>query len=237
MDPARLNFLANHPEIRPHVGGEGALDLTALALNPAVIVLDSEHGAFVLVPILPQVYELHTMFLPEGRGRDFFDRAREMFRYVFCETDAVEIVTKVPDDNRGAAVACAKTGFRERFHRENVSYRSLSIEGWALGDPLCRERGQAFHDTLEAAKIASGSELPVHSEDPAHDAVVGAAMMMRDLSKGVDFYNIWATFAGYATIAIVGPNLVDIRDAIIEVRDGDVGVLQCRSAQSLGLRV
>lgn len=231
MNPARLNELANHPEVRPWLlGADGPLDLTPLVMNPAVVVLEGGHGAFLLVPISEEAYELHTLWLPEGRGKTFFADAAEMFRYIFTRTPAREIATKVPDANRGAAVASTKTGFRERFHRAGMSFRALSIEDWALADPHCALHGHHFHSVLEEAGALS------HEEDPVHDHIVGAALLMAyagNLEKGVNFYGEWAAFAGYAQIAIVGPNLVDIRDAIVEVHDGRVGVLTCQPEQRL----
>lgn len=226
MDAARLNALANHPDIRPFVlGGEGPLDLTPLVMNPAVVVLEAEHGAFVLVPIQKTVYELHTLWTPEGRGAPFFAHAAEMFCYVFTRTPALEVVTKVPDGNRGAAIASAKVGFRERFHRAVMSFRSISIEAWALGSEACLDEVARFHAIMKEAGVLS------HGDDPVHDHIMGAALLMAHAgqqAKGVDFYGTWASFAGYASVAIVGPNVLDVRDAIIEIRDGRVGVLACR---------
>lgn len=233
MNPARVNELANHPEVRPWLlGADGQLDLTSLVMNPAVVVLEGEHGAFLLVPIGETTYELHTMWVPEGRGKPFFADAAEMFRYIFTRTPALEIATKVPDANRGAAVATAKTNFRERFHRAGMSFRALSIEDWALNDRIAALQGHMFHEGLEQAKEATGSTFPTHDDDPVHDHIVGGALLMAyagNLEKGVNFYNEWAVFAGYAQVAIVGPNLVDIQDAIVEVHDGRVGVLHCLS--------
>lgn len=231
MDAERLNALANHPDVRPWLlGPDGPLDLSPFVLNPAVVCLEAEHGAFLLVPILPQVYELHTMWMKAGRGKAFFAHAAEMFRYVFTRTDALEIVTKVPDGNRAAAVASTVTGFRERFHRAGISFRSLDAETWALRSEACLEEGERFHSVMEAAGALS------HDEDSVHDHVVGAALLIAyegNLVKGIDFFNAWSAFAGYATIDLVGPNLIDVRDAIIEVRDGRVGVLRCQSVEPL----
>mgnify|MGYP007024660784 CR=1 FL=1 len=49
-------------------------------------------------------------------------------------------------------------------------------------------------------------------------------------AKAVGFYNRWATFAGYATIEAVGHNLIDVRDAIVEVSGGEMRVLLVRHA-------
>lgn len=235
MTPERINALANDPEIRPWVGGEGVLDLTALVENVAVVTLEFKHGAFMLVPISETVYELHTMFLPEGRGADFFVNATEMFRYLFTRTPALEIVTKVPDGNRGAAVASTKAGFRERFHRAGTSFRSLSIERWALGDEACFDAGERFHDKVHAANLETGPLLPPHPFDEAHDHIVGAAFLIayeNNIEKGVDFYNQWAAFAAYPPVRYLGNGIVDMSEPgfsfIVEIRNQDHFVLACR---------
>lgn len=246
MDATFLNQVANHPEVRPWLGGEGSLDLTEAANNPANILLEADGGGWVLHPIMPGVYELHTMFLPEARGRSYFAAAAEALRWMFTQTDALEIVTRCPDDNGGARMAASVVGFRERFRREDawkpgvgVSYQVFSVDDWFVRDKECLAAGRAFHEALEAAKLAAGSTLPVHPEDEAHDRAVGACtLMIRGgyMAKGVSFYCRWASFAGYATIEALSPTLVDVRDAIIEVRaDGTMGVLTCRSAPRLDL--
>lgn len=50
------------------------------------------------------------------------------------------------------------------------------------------------------------------------------------VAKGVQFYNRWASLAGYQSIAVlsVTPTILDVRDAVIEVRGGQMEVLQCR---------
>lgn len=243
MDVARLNELANHQALRPFLGGvDGPLDLTPLVDNPEVIVLEGDGGAFLLTPLYPGCYELHTLFLPEARGALFFIQAQEMFRYIFTQTDALEIVTKCPDDNRGAALAATKAGFRERFHRADawkpgvgVSFRGLSIDDWFIRDPECEREGVEFHAMLEGAKEAAKSSLKPHPVDPVHDHAVGAALLMAKagrLEKGVGFYVRWATFAGYAPIYVAGTGLIDIHDALIEIRDGSMNVLLCRGKES-----
>lgn len=243
MDATFLNEVSNHPEVRPWLGGDGVLDLGALADNPDNVLLETDGGGWVLHPLLPGVYELHTMFLPEGRGRSYFAAAREALRWMFSATDALEIVTKCPDDNGPARMAASIAGFRERFHRDDawkpgvgVSYQVFSIDDWFVRDKECLAAGRAFHDTLEAAKTAAGSTLPTHPDDEAHDRAVGAAVLMirgGNMSKAVAFYNRWAIFAGYATIEALSPSLVDVRDAIVEVRGDAMGVLKCRSGLPL----
>lgn len=244
-DATFLNELANHPEIRPFVGGGlEPLDLTAVCQNPANIILVVDGaGAWVLQMLMPGVYELHTMFLPEARGRPYFVAAKQALAYVFGQTDALEIVTKCPDDNDGARMAAATMGFRERFRREGawqtgagISYRVFSIDDWFVRDRTCLVEGRAFHSALEAAKEAQGCTLATHPDDEAHDRAVGAACLMIKggrTDKAIGFYNRWAIFAGYATIFALSPTVIDVRDAIVEVRGGEIGGFLCRSEPPL----
>lgn len=240
MDPAFLNDVANHPEVRPWLGAPDVpvLDLAVLIGNPANIAIEGEHGGWVLTAMGGGVYEIHSLFRPEGRGKPFFAGAREMLRYVFTRTDATEILTKCPDDNGGARMAAAMVGFRERFSRADawapgvgISYQAFTIDDWFVRDAEALRLGQDFHNMLEREKVLTGSERDLHPDDPTHDRAAGAALLMigaGDTGKGVSFYNRWAVFAGYQTIVALGAGLVDIRDAIVEVQGKEVRVLLCR---------
>lgn len=238
MDGANLTRIANDPEVRPWIGGEGVMDLGPLLSDPANYGIEADHGGWLLHPILPGVYELHSLFLKEGRGKPFFAAAREMFRFMFAETDCLEIVTKCPDDNPAARMAAATVGFRERFRREDawapgvgISYQVFSVDDWVARDGECLAQGEAFHDALKAAQITAGSDRPFHPDDEAHDRAVGAAtLMIRGgyTAKGVGFYNRFAKFAGYAEVQAVGPRTIDVVDAVVEVVPTGFEVLLCR---------
>lgn len=228
-DAAFFNAVANHESVRPFLGGEpGPLDLAPVVENPAVIALRAKHGGWIYSPLISGAYELHTLCLPEGRGRQQIAGAKEGFRWMFVETDCLEILTKCPDDNGPARWASSYCGFRERFHRPEawgpgvgVSYRAFTVDDWMARDAECLVQGQAFHARLEAAK--AGSDSPAHPDDPAHDRAVGAALLMARAGhthKGVGIYNRWAAFAGYAQIEALSPSVIDIRDALIELRPG-----------------
>lgn len=238
MDATFINEVANHPEVRPFLGGEGPLDFTLFAQTPQNLVIEADGGGWLLQPVWPGVYELHTLFLPIGRGKAFFAQIKEMFRFVFTTTDATEIVTKCPDNNPAARMAATLVGFRERFRRENawesgvgISYMALTIDDWALRDTEAIKAGEEFHDVLEAAKVAKGSDRPIHDDDQTHDRFAGAAWLILNAGqpdKAVAFYNRWAIFAGYATIAHVGHGAVDVQDAVIQTIQGRTVILACR---------
>lgn len=242
-DAAFLNKVANSPEVRPYVGpGDNELDLTSLIANPANIALETESGGWVLINLMSGVYELHTLFLPSGRGAGYFAAAHEALRWMFTRTDCLEILTRCPHDNPAARMAAVKVGFREWFHRDavwqsglgepcGVSYQALTLDGWIARDDEIAYVGHDFHVQLENAKLAHGSDLPDHPEDEAHDRVVGAAFLMARhglMGKAVAVYNRWATFAGYVPIKALSETIVDVQDAILEVVNGEMRVLGVR---------
>lgn len=238
MDSALLNRVINDPSVRPHVvADDGIVDVTTVVQNPDNYALVTEHGGFILIRHEPGVYEVHSQFLPEGRGKHAVAAMREGFRYMFANTDCLEIVTKVCDDNLPADSFAKIAGFKHRFSRENawngkrMSYRAITIDDWAMTDPVARKAGQDFHERLEAEKVRRGSVLPVHDEDQVHDRYVGAAYLLfqHQPTKAVWFYNKWARFSGYATIELLSdrPTVVDVRDAIIELGD-DLNFLSVR---------
>lgn len=233
FDAAFLNRIANDPSVRPFLGGEGPIEAGGIVGNPDNVALATEHGAWVFMPLYPGAYEVHTMVLPEGRGRPHIAAAREGLRYMFARTDCVEILTKCPDDNGPARWASSVLGFRERFHRDDawapgvgVSFRALTADDWFVRDAVCLQEGRALHDLMEAAKRPGAAG---HPPDEMHDRAAGAASLMvraGQAAKGVGFYNRWARFAGYPPIAALSPSVVDAGGGfIIEHVDGALEVL------------
>ena len=244
MDARFLNAVANHPDVRPWIGGEGALDLGPVLADPLNVALTFEAGGWVFARHEAGIHELHTLILPEGRGRRARDAWREAERYLFARTDAREIVTRVPANNRGAALAARLCGFRERFRRTaafraaggamvDVSYQALTIDDWAGRDAEALKAGEVFHAQIEVAKSVADSALPDHPEDAAHDQAAGAACLMigcGNARKGVWFYNRWARLAGYPGVRIVTecPLVIDVGEGmLVDVSEGTMEVIRC----------
>jgi hypothetical protein len=244
LDPRWLNAIANHPEVRPWIGGAGELDLSSLISDPGNFALGARGGGWVFVRHEPGTYELHTLFLPEARGWACRDAWLVAERFMFTATDAREIVTRVPAHNRAAALAATLCGFQERFAREGafhthegelvaVSYQARTFDAWWTADPVAHKAGRVFHEQLEKAKAKAFSGLPEHADDEAHDRAVGAACLMvaaGNPRKGVWAYNRWARLAGYQPIVLLSENpiAIDVRDAIVGVKNGSMEVLRCR---------
>lgn len=244
MDARKLNEVANHPEVRAWLGGgAGAIDLSDLVSNPANVAFEGAHGGFIAHKQGDGVYEVHSLFVPEGRGEFVMEAAREAQRFMFCATDCTELRTKCPDGNAAALGLCRAGGFQHLFRREKcwpangemvgASYHSLNIQRWISRDDQVAEVGHWFHEKLTEAKLSDGSDRPVHDDDEAHDRYVGASVLMiksGNPRKAVWSYNRWAVFAGYAPIKLLSdaPVIIDVVDAVVAPRGDDMEILLCR---------
>jgi len=184
LDPASINAAANHPDVRPWLGllNLGPLDLTALVTDPANVTLAGEHGGFLCHRIGEGLFEIHSIFSPGGRGR-LRPETRAGLRFLFTQTDAVRVVTQVPDCNPRAAALALKTGFEQVLHRPSawdapdgtrcgVSYQAVTLDRWAevstevlvtggaLANAVALETDDAALRTLgAAAELATGSPI------------------------------------------------------------------------------
>ncbi len=241
----RLNAVVNHPEVRPWVGGAGRLDLSGMIADPRNILLMRDGGGCLFQWLDAGYYEVHTQFVPETRGPEALRAVRDALWFMFTATDAVDIVTKIPDGNLAATALVRSIKGTFQFHRPHawaqpdgsmmgVKYYGKSLSEWGKdeADDLS-QIGDDFHVKLAEAKNRMGASNPPHDDDNAHDRYVGAAheMIARgQLLKGVTFYNRWASFAGYAPLAVLSasPVILDIQDAILIVKGDDFDVVHCR---------
>lgn len=236
-DAEFLNLIANSPDVRPYVGpGIDPVDLTALIGNSANFAIEAEHGGWVLINLMPGVYELHTMFLTEGRGEGYFAAAREALRYMFTETNCLEILTRCPDDNPAARMAAVKVGFRERFRREGVwragtadacgvSFQAFTLDDWQKRDDVIEREGASFWLAVEGTEL--GLEGPRDGDALLNRLVGSVLLMMRhgQTAKAVAVFNRAAAFAGYTAIVALREDLFDIGGVIVHVKPDGVGVI------------
>lgn len=237
-----LNGVANHPDVRPYLGHPDSpepLDLSPLVENPANIALEADGGGWLLHALLPGVYELHTFFLPEARGKPYFRQAREALRLVFTTTDALEILTRCPDDNPGARMAAALTGFRERGRREGtwnvgtpsecgVSHQAFTLDDWQARDHVIAGVGSEALEAIGDARARLAPDEPIPPLDDWLARLVGAAVLMvrgGHAAKAVGVFNRTAAFAGFPTIVALRDDVLDIAGAIVHVKPDGFGVL------------
>lgn len=243
LDPAPFDAIGNDPEVRPWLSGDGPINTAHIvqSTDNFCFLTQDRGGAYIYHRKQAGLYEVHTLSLPASRGRQMLEARTESLRFMFTATDALEIVTVVPDGNRGADVWAARAGFREAFRREGAvwlqgemvgaSYRSLTYADWATRDPLARKAGQMFHDEIHRFTPDD------HGEDPVHDAFAGAALLMvreGNAGKAVTLYNRFALHAGYAPISLLSlyPPTLDIVTAIVQITQAGLDVIHVRSARS-----
>ena len=224
-----LNSVANHPEVRPWLGGKGDVDWQSFLDDTGNVGLVCEDGGFVFCKLADGLYEVHSQFLP---GASAIQSLRDALAWMFTHTDAAEIGTRVAADNpaaRGLALGVkAKRDFSlvtDPKTGGQVTFFSMTLANWALEDPRCVAEGIAFHDLLKSA-----GKHDDHPEDGAHDAAVGATILMckgGQPAKAIWFYNRWAALTGYGQIRAVNadPLIIDIGGSTIALIDGQLEVI------------
>jgi hypothetical protein len=147
-DAEFLNRVVNHPAVHPYVsfGIKGDLDLTALVADPRNVFLANEWGGFLFIRKADYVYEVHTQFVPEGRGKRALRAAKDAADYMFSRTDCLRIDTYVQLDNPAAEWLTRAVGFR-KWGEANILghacyYYVLTLKEWARKLDLCQPRSQ-----------------------------------------------------------------------------------------------
>lgn len=240
FDPALLNEIANRDDVRPFLGGSGELDLRLTVENPANFAFVNQYGGFVTIALMPGLYEVHTIFTPERDGvNEILKLAAESQAFMFLHSDCMELITRVPEQNRPARILAVKGGFRPFAQQKDwepghdADVLRITLEDWILHAGPPRVEGWGFHAMLEERKKAQGSANKAHAEDERHDRYVGAALLMAkagNILKGYMAYNRAAFIYGYQPVLLKSqtPPVVDMGDAIIGIEHGEVEVLLCR---------
>lgn len=240
-DARHLNAIVNDPAVLPLVQGqsEGPLDLSAIVANPANVALIGDHGAALFARMQIGLYEAHVPVLPSAPAGWGLAFARAAFHWLFTRTEAVEVTMRAPQPNPAMKRLAETIGARLEltdpkgwFHDGNfVSadiYR-LIAQDWIATAPGLTERGRWFHTKLSAEYARHGRQEPSRPSDAAADRHIGAAvemMMAGQPDKGAVFWNRYAAMANCPSVVITSyrPVTVDIRDALIVVRNDDFWV-------------
>lgn len=98
-DSEAINAVVNHPAVRPFVGPVdlGPVDLSPLVDRPENLFPFSEFGGFMFGWTAPATREVHTFFLPEGRG-EWAKAARSEAIEIAREAGTKVLWTRVPLD-------------------------------------------------------------------------------------------------------------------------------------------
>lgn len=238
----RINAVLNDPSVRPFVAdeSEGVLDISRTASDPRNVLLMGEHGGCMFFWLQPGVYEVHTQVTRDGRGEWTRRLTEACAWWMFTQTDAYEIVTRVPEGHVAAKTAARAQGMRHEFTRAgeclfrgrlgDVSIHSFRIQDWIADAPWIEERGSWFHGRLHAEAARLGITGEPHDEDPNHNRYVGAAFEMAlagQVVKAVLWYNRWAMVCRHPPIAIVQrvPLVIRFDIGLLKIEHGDIEVL------------
>jgi hypothetical protein len=209
-DASEYQRIANDPSVLPFIAPKGIdeIDLTAFFEEPKNLGFMYRDCAFLVHWLEPGVYEVHSMALPNVRGRYVYEAASTSIRYMFFATDAMELLTKVVDGNVAATALARKVRFSPEYTRpgiwmaedgpKDVQHLAIRYPGWVKHQDWLRAGGEWFHS------LAGVSED--HPDDAAHDLYVGAmveTVLGGQPDKAVILYNRWARFAGYDLVSIV----------------------------------
>lgn len=252
----RINRVINDPSVKEMVATpeqlvEGAplLDLGPVLSHLGNIALMTDEGGILAHKHEPGVYEIHTQFTETYRGVSCVKTVREMISWLFLHTDAQELLSKIPENNKPALGLVRAINGKFEFSREmvyplpagglcGIDYYALRFADWIGNDWVVRELlpiGQEFHRALDTKREAFGAAPDSHPEDISHDIRVGATVEMiwaGQTDKGLTLYNRWARFAGYAEIRLVSyqPLVLDIGNTVLAVDTAgkDFEVISCR---------
>lgn len=219
-----LNEIINHPSVyEGHLineGWEGPIDCTECFERGAFGAIGEGFG-FLLDPVVPGVYEVHTSIMPDYRNQSA-EITLESMGEVFTQTSALEIVTRIKK-NPAAKRLALSVGMRKTFERDDVEYFSIHISQWAATATQFIPIGQQFHKRLEQAGVE-----PDHDEDENHDQYVGIAMSMAQaglIDKAIWFYNLWSKLANFFHIEKIDESRVFVGNAIIELTENEMKVI------------
>jgi hypothetical protein len=117
-DLDRLNYLINHKDIRPFIGGDGESELDfAPLMKDENYFLSGEHGGFFCQWTAPGTYEIHTFVLPEGRGPWAYDFARQGRDYMVSQ-GASHLWTRIPEGAGNIKAFTLRAGFKRCGEQE-----------------------------------------------------------------------------------------------------------------------
>ena len=169
-----INHIFNDPTVKPFIiDDERYLDLGKIASDPKgyCIIGEPPFGAYVLWPIVDGVYEFHVGVLPQGRGQWAVDFSAATIDYMFCATDAIELITRIPQGSLPSLALARHFALHER---------------WRC--PAIRFRGRTVPYTVLSVTLFDW----IPSDDEARNAFLSRMHQMGMEKKATAWYQRWA---------------------------------------------
>lgn len=126
----RFDAVMRHPSVFPQVslGMSELPSASDLVANISNVCLMNEHGGFLFRQFSPGQFDVHTIFLPEGRGRKALHAALEAKRIMFEDFHAHRLVTFVPFGNEPAKRLAEAVGFTADFESDCMGVPGMTFK-------------------------------------------------------------------------------------------------------------
>lgn len=93
--------IACHPEVYDAIGGAAGVSSLLWAVGqPGVMPIADDHGGYVFAEIRPGVLELHSLFTPEGWGREAMRAGNHALGFVFSRGAGCVITYEIEGNPR-----------------------------------------------------------------------------------------------------------------------------------------
>lgn len=121
-----------HPAVNPHVALGHDVDLDGILSSSLVTALRADHGGFLFVQLdgAARLFELHTMFTPEGWGREALFSAKEAFAEMFRR--GAQIVTTFEVEGNQRSQPPRSFGFVQAGEFSEVAALGVRMRSWVL---------------------------------------------------------------------------------------------------------
>jgi len=132
-DPVFWDRIARHPDVAPHVFlSKGEVSLEALVTHESVLPLASEHGGLIFCRLdgLGRLWELHTLYAPEGWGKEVFITAIQAFSQIF--EGSAQAVTTYEVDGWWRSRPPKSFGFQRAGEFRAVPELGAALSTWVL---------------------------------------------------------------------------------------------------------
>ena len=141
FDATVLNRIARHPEIVAQFGVEQSF--SALVSEPDYFALFNNadgDGGMVFEWSAPGVWQMHTMFLPECRGKRAIRDAKAMVREMFIDVGATMLWGQTPLGLKGARmfnrlIGATQMGFGDHHVSGPVEFFGGYRDDWLQRHP------------------------------------------------------------------------------------------------------
>jgi hypothetical protein len=149
-DPAFWTAIAAHPAVAPMLRGADPASIGALATRKDFVPLAAEHGGFLLQrrdEAFGFAWELHTLFTPEGWGREAVVAGVEALGLLFGSDACLISTLEVKDNPRSRpwkGFGFAEAGGWARTPLGELRLWILTKSAWAESR-AAKRRAQCLH--------------------------------------------------------------------------------------------